>query len=217
MLNVRFVVHGLRVKWMKHLALDRGFSWSRFAWSNVMRSIPSDLIQGMRCITETTLQKMDPFYASILWSYALVNDLFFQKNKGLELPVNLWCHPKSKQINYALAEAGFCTVADLPLKENKIDFGWIQTCMLDKKSVFLPCYCLQSKFGKEILAATNIQGSHLVLEQLVQQSKKLLQDAHSKRLSLSKWEKFFGLMPLSGGEVEMVYRHMLQKCKYTKF
>ncbi len=199
------------------MALDRGYTWSRVAWDSITKHIPSDLIQGMRCVKETILEGLEPFYASIIRSYALVNNIFFQKNRVLQLPVNLWCHPRSKHINMALAESGFCTVADLPLKNNKIDFGQIQSCMQDKKLVFLACYCLQTKFGRELLSVTKMHRSHLVLEQLVLQSKKLLLDTHMERLSLSKWEKFFGLMPLSGGVVEMVFHRMLHKCRYTKF
>ena len=84
--------------------------------------IPSLLFQGLHSITETTLAGLDPFYASMIWSYALVNDLFYKKNKHLDLPINLWGHPLSKHINKVFANSGFMTVTDLPYLHKKINF-----------------------------------------------------------------------------------------------
>ncbi len=128
-------------------------------------------------VPETNLVGLDPFHTAMLCSYALVNDQFYWKNKSLSLPINLWGHPLSKSINKQMVNSfmvmEYFMVADLPLIRNKIDYGQIQKVASEKShSVFLCCYALQSKFSKYF--GNIIAGSHLVLEDLVNQSKNLL-------------------------------------------
>ncbi len=159
---------------------------------------------------------LDPFYASMIWSYALVNDLFYKKNKHLDLPINLWGHPLSKHINKVFANSGFMTVTDLPYLQKKINFQAVQCALpIHAKSAFLCCHALQNKFGKFL--GSKISGSQDVLEELITQSKNLLCEKNSEMLSLTKWEVFFGIMPLSEVEKEMVFVHMLHKCEFSKF
>ncbi len=145
-----------------------------------------------------------------------MNDLYYQKNKNSVLPVNLWGHPKSLHVNKTFATSGYCTVLDLPLLKGKIDFKSIQEVLpKGTSSVFMTCYRLQSIFSKYFLQST--PGSNQILDDLVQQSKSLLLNHGSEMLSLSKWERFFHTMPLMRAESEMVFMHMIHKCKYTKF
>ncbi len=110
----------------------------------------------------------------------------------------------------------FFTVADLPIIQNKINFGQIQSMLPNKvKSAFLYCYALQNKFIR--FFGNAVHGSQIMLEEVVIQSKSLLCANNSEILSLTQWEVFFGLMPLSKGEKEMVFMHMLKKCPFSKF
>ncbi len=84
--------------------------------------IPEGLFQGLCSVPESCLDGLDPFYASMLHSYAYVNTLFYAKNPNTNLPVNLWGNSISKTINLNFTKSGFCTVADLPLCQNKIDY-----------------------------------------------------------------------------------------------
>ncbi len=171
------------------------------------------LFQGLCSVTETTLLGMDPFYASMLCSYAMVNDLYYRKNKHLTLLVNLWGHPLSKQINHDFTMAGFFTVTDLPITQNKINFAQIQNILSNKaRSSFLCCYALQNKFIK--FFGNVAHGSQTVLEDVVTQSKSLLHANNSEMLSLTQWEVFFGLMLLSKGEKELVFTCMLKKMPF---
>ena len=47
MLYICNVVHTLRVKWMKRICDDRGFTWSRYLWPALIRKLPSILLQGL--------------------------------------------------------------------------------------------------------------------------------------------------------------------------
>ncbi len=201
---------------MHQLSSDHRDSWSHYAWRDITKQIPPMLFQGLRTVMEMTLMGLDPFYASMLCSYVMVNDLFYKRNKHMTLPVNLWGHPLAKQINYGFTTSGFFTVADLPTIWNKINFQQIQSTFENPvKSAFLTCYALQNKFSK--FFGNSIFGSHIVLEKLLNQSKSLLHEHNSEMLSLTQWEVFFGLMLLSKGEKEMVFKRMLEKCSYLKF
>ncbi len=122
MLHVKNVVHSLHVKWFQHLTIDKGLTWSRMIWERVIDVIPENLFQGLCSVPESCLAGLDPFYSSMLHSYAYVNTLFYAKNPNIDLPMNLWGNSRSKAINLKFAKLGFCIVADLPLCQNKIDY-----------------------------------------------------------------------------------------------
>ena len=126
MLYVKNVVYNLQVKWFHHLSLDVGLTWSHVIWDCLKVCIPAELYQGLHCVPESMLSGLNPFYAVMVCLYAHVNNLFFLKNKSLGLPVNLWGHPLSKSINLTFAKCGFCTIADLPVMNNKIDHNAVQ-------------------------------------------------------------------------------------------
>ncbi len=217
MLHVKNVVHNLRVKWMAQLSLDRGFTWSRMIWLRITTKMPSMLLQGLRHVLESCLQEMDPFYAQILQSYTYLNNLFYSGNKSLDLPINLWGHPKLKNINYHFCHLDFYTLADLPLtSNNQINHIEIQNKFKENKihySSFLVCYHLQNVFSKYLPLL--VMGLHLVKEELLAQSKYLLLQNSSTMLLLSKWEIYFRLMPLSKPFHQIVFWQMLQSCKYS--
>lgn len=127
MLHVKNVVHALRVKWMRQTSLDLGLTWSRFFWPTLTTEIPSMLIQGLCTCPESALRNLDPFYAQIIQSYTMVNNLFYKKNKSLSLPINLWGHPKSPALDKKICEIDIYTVSDLPRSQNgRINHGIIQ-------------------------------------------------------------------------------------------
>ncbi len=114
--------------------------------------IPVELFQGMTFLPESLLCNFDPFYAAVLHSYYMINQLFYEKNKknkiGQTLTQNLWFCDFSKRINMDLCCAGFLCVADLPKINNKIDFETIQRAVSENGGglVFLSCYSLQKTF-----------------------------------------------------------------------
>ena len=81
MLRFQDVIHTLKVKWMHQLSFDHGNLWSHYVWGDIIKQIPSMLFQGLCSVTETTLLGLDPFYASMLHSYVMVNNLFYKRNK----------------------------------------------------------------------------------------------------------------------------------------
>ncbi len=112
---------------MHHITMDKGMTWSRLCWPVISDKVPSLLIQGLHFIPETMLSSLEPFYAGMIHSYIMVNNLFYEnkrnkQNKDLHLPINLWGHPHSKKINYDFTNIGYFTVADLPWCAQKIDF-----------------------------------------------------------------------------------------------
>ncbi len=179
----------------------------------------------MRNIPESCLAGLDPFYAKILHSYTEVNNLFYEWNKRnkndksyLDLPINLWCHPESKNINHVLSDSGFCVVADLPLENGKIDFKTVQCKVFEKGykcNVYLACYALQTAFLKDF--GNNTPGTHLIHPSLLEQAKELSHCSHSCMLSLTKWEHYFKIIPLSMGEKQVIFRKMLKDCKISQF
>ncbi len=218
MLHVRNVVHALRVKWMQHFSLDMGLTWSRLAWPAVTCRIPPELFQGLCHVLESALCGLDQFYSSMLHSYTYVSNLFYKANKELDLPINLWGHPKSQSINIQMCQQEYFTVADLPVTSGIIDHKVVQNKFLQNKShycSFLVCYQLQSCFQSRL--GSLVKGSYLVHEDLILQLKALLLQASSSMLSLTNWEIYFWLMPMSLPVIQMIFKRMLQACKYIQF
>ncbi len=120
-LHVKNAIHVLRVKWMQHFCVDMGLTWSRLVWPTITHRILPNLFQGLCCVPELVICGLDPFYSSMLCSYTYVNNLFYKANKKLDLPINLWGHPKSKNINIQMCHQNYFIVADLPLTSGIID------------------------------------------------------------------------------------------------
>ena len=175
-------------------------------WGKLTVRIPAGLFQGLQYIPESAVIGLDPFYSAMVHSYAHVNNLFFLKNKTLDLLVNLWGHPLNKNINLNFANSGICTVADLPLVHNKIDYKTIQNKLNElgiRSSAYLTYYMLQTKLSKFLKCIT--PSCHLVHDQLILHSKGLLQESMSQILSLTKWEHYFRLMPRSKAELQLIF------------
>ncbi len=90
MIHVKNTVHALRVKWMHHLCKDTGSSWSRFAWPEISAVIPEQLWTGLCLVPEGLITYLDPFYAYMLRSFAMTNNLMYEEFDTSELPQNLW-------------------------------------------------------------------------------------------------------------------------------
>ncbi len=205
---------------MARISNNRGMTWLRYLWPQLTKNIPSILIQGLHSCPESALIGLDRFYASIIRSYIYVNKIFYDKNKYLALPENLWGQPKSPSININFCNIGLFTVVDLPLKNNDktIDHVMVQNKFHQNKitfSSFLTCYHLQTVFGNTLSAIT--EGSHLVCKELVLGAKILLLNNTTEMLSLTKWETFFQKMPKSSIGKQLIFKHMLEFCIYTKF
>ena len=119
-----------------------------------------------------------------------------------------------------MTDAGYHILSDLPLQNNKIDHKiiWNKLNKLNKSSldVFLVCYSLQNKFAS-LFHTSSTAGCHLLHPELVTQAKSLLITASSQMLSLAKWDLFFGCMPSSKPEKQMIFQRMLHRCKISKF
>ena len=63
----------LRIKWFRHIWIDKGQSWSVFIWPQVLTAIPSPLMPGMSFVSDAWIQDLDPFYQDIIWCYAQFN------------------------------------------------------------------------------------------------------------------------------------------------
>ncbi len=125
MLNVKNVVHVLQVKWMIRLYSDLRSMWSRHIWLCFDNLVPLELISGLRCLSESEIQKLPPFYASILRSYIYVNNLFYESSKDKTLQINLWGTTGQAKIKCDWYAAGYFTIVDLPIQVGKLDFGVI--------------------------------------------------------------------------------------------
>ncbi len=74
-INVKHFLHNLRMKWIIRLWHDAGTSWLTFAWMRVVDMIPGIAWAGMTVCSEALLQKIPPFYAHVVHSFAYVNSL----------------------------------------------------------------------------------------------------------------------------------------------
>ncbi len=178
--------------------MDLGLTWSRLAWPAITCRIPPELFQGLCYVLESALEGLDPFYSGMLHSYTYVNNLFYNANKKLDLPINLWGHPKSQSINIQMCHQEYFMVADLPVTSGIIDHKVVQNKFLQNKShycSFLVCYHLQRCFQFKL--GSVVKGSHMVQEELIMQLIALLLQALSSLLSLTNWEIYFELMPMS--------------------
>ncbi len=88
-------------------------------------------------------------------------------------------------------------------------------CTKNKSGIFMVCYSLQKKFGPYLPLI--IPGSSEFNAELIGLSKRYLREHSSDMLCLTKWDKFFKVMPHSMGQYQMVFKQMLQQCRYTKF
>ncbi len=116
-------------------------------------------------------------------SFADVNNLFYQENKELSLPLNLWFMPF---VNKTWLLAGFHTVLDLPIESGKISITVVKSALFPTDPhMYHKCCQFQNFYqGKFHLA---LSAMHLVNPVMILQSKMLLQLEYSTMLSLENW------------------------------
>ncbi len=108
--------------------------------------IPASLLPGLKWVPDLS-DKMDPFYWSVLSSYAYVNNILLAKTTQLDAPRNLWAVPMNKTINIDFVNAGLIEVGDLPLLNGSIDVAQVTDHLQWwKGTAFIVCASLQSKF-----------------------------------------------------------------------
>ncbi len=122
MVDIKNVIHTMRVKWLNRLCLDRGQSWSRMAWSQITKYILDTLLPGLTGVCKSDIQKIPPFYAAVLHSYCHINSLFYQRNPKLALSHKLFGTDFAPKIRQNWVCAGLLMITDLPLHSGKIDF-----------------------------------------------------------------------------------------------
>ncbi len=214
MIHVKNSVHCLWVKWMFHLCEDVGVSWSRYAWEHVEGLIPFVSMSGVRAIREDLLTEIPFFYASILHSYAFVNNLFYEANGQASLPYNIWFSSVFPFCDKNWCLAGVNTICDLPLTNGKIDFPAIWDKVGKSPNVWLRCCTLQGMLMKYFLVA--VPGQHMPSPLLKLQIKALLSLHSSGLLTLSRWEETLELMPLTEDKLLKVFQRMLVQYKVSK-
>ncbi len=162
---------------MDRLCKDVGSSWSIYVWPKVSNIVPPDLIGGARLVRESYLTSLTPFYHSMVRSFAYVNNLFYQENKELSLPLNLWFIPGMPSVNKTWLSAGFCMVLDLPIESGKISITAVKSALFPADAhIYHNCCQFQNFYqGKFHLADS---ATHLVNPAMLLQSKMLLQLEH---------------------------------------
>ena len=194
MIHVKNAVHCLWVKWMNHMCHDVSSSWSQYIWWKIEDIIPFDLIGSVHAINENLLQGLPPFYASMLRSYAMVNNLFYEQNQELELPYNLWYSTVFPFLDKKWCLAGVNNVLDLPITNNQISIGDVTHMVGQAPNVYLRCCTLQGtlmKYRCFLVVGTNLPHPSLLL-----QMKSLLKKQYSCMLTLARWEEFLGILPM---------------------
>ncbi len=169
MLHIKNQSHCLYVKWFQCLCAECGSSWSHFIWPILTEIIPVPLLQGLCSISDKILDKLQPFYATIICSYAYVNDLYYKSDPKIELPHNLWCGSLFPYIDQDWVAAGFYTVADLPVKGGRIDVIAVKQHMESvdyRQSPYFKCCALQSEYAScfsDLVVGTFVPNTELLL------------------------------------------------------
>ena len=184
MIHVKNSVHYLQVKWMFCLCEDVGMSWSRYTWEHVEGLIPFILVSGVCAIREDLLTRIPSFYASVLHSYAFVNNLFYEANGQASLPYNIWFSSIFPFCDKNWYLSGVNTICDLPLAYGKIDFPSVQDKVGKSPNVWLQCCTLQGTLMK--YSSVAVPGQHMPSPLLKLQMKALLSLHSSGLLTLSR-------------------------------
>ena len=213
MIHVKNNIYCLRVKWVNHLCQDVGSSWSRYIWWKLETVAPFGLLPGLWTINENLIQKLPPFYASMLHSYAYVNNLFYEEIKVLSLPYNIWFSPIFPFADSWWCLAGVNMVTNIPLKDGKVDVQWIMSVVGNHPDTYLHCCTLQGTLIKFISVAT--PSTVLPNPLLLIQMKLILQKHHAVVLILTRWEEYFNILLINSQQLQSIFIRMLTKCKIT--
>ena len=122
---------------------------------------------GLCLIPSQILQCLPPFYAHILLSYVMVNNLFYQEFDSSDLPQKLWCG-KVRGLCKVWADSGLFTTADLPLDEYgclhvKHTIELLQRTGA-KYAPYIQCCAIQQELG---LVFNRIPGTFVFNDQLL--------------------------------------------------
>ena len=123
-----------------------GFSLSRHIWQRVVSIIPPSLIAGARGFCKKDLLKLGPFYSQMFRSYAITNNLFYEKNRTALLPQNLWAIVEHPKIPLNWCEQEFFTASDIPTKMGKVDYHRIAG-LIPSSGMYLTCCSIQKYLG----------------------------------------------------------------------
>ncbi len=119
MLQVQDLIHHLQVKWMWWLWSDKGQTWSCYFWSQMIQTVPYQVIPGMMYISDAWMVKWNGLFCT----FAHLNVLL-RNSPQPEDPVpqqNLWASKYNKSIKIPLINAVYIEVGDLPLVNGSID------------------------------------------------------------------------------------------------
>lgn len=78
-------------------------------------------------MAEKSLSTLDPFYAAIIHSYAMTNNLMYENFDMTELPHNLWGSALFSQMPQNWLKASFYTTFDLPVLSGRIDVNEVKS------------------------------------------------------------------------------------------
>ncbi len=196
---------------MECIWLDKGQSWSYWAWHKTVETIPEQIFPGMTACSEHLMHQISPFY-QILCSYAYLNQLDVRADK----PRNIWAMELFPSVNKPLIMLGIVQIGDKPMKGNIIDLRSIQykaQQMGITEDLFLICSALQSKL-KPYLGYLIQEG--VFPDHLSWVAKKLHLIEHQTIVNLSGWELSLGL-DIGFDEQQQAFHNMIHNCKYTKF
>ena len=162
---------------MAHLCKDVGSSWSHFVWPKLMKVSDFWLLGGIRNFQESDLAGLTPFYQSVFYSYAYVNNLFYLSVKDKDtLPHNVWQSNLFPQVEWDWCNAGFRTLADLPVVEGQIQVNHVVQSLQGSKAlsgVYLKCCAIQKFFGPNMhIGAEATHLIHPLLEKSAKDSQK---------------------------------------------
>ncbi len=148
---------------------------------------------------------IQPFYAGVIWSFALVNDLYYQEYDASSLPQNLWCGLVYSGINKHWCTAGYFTIGDLPFDEGRIDVNQVRSVLISigfNQSPYLYCCAFQQSLKQY----EGVSGTYAPNEDLVLKMKLLLSQCTSQMLSLGKWFSILHRVPYKIPQVEQVFQ-----------
>ena len=180
--------------------------------------IPVPLLQGLCGVSDKILDKLPPFYVTIVCSYAYVNDLYYKSEPRMELLHNLWCGSLFPYIDQDWVAAGFYTVADLPVKGGKIDVIVVKQCLESvgcRRSLYLKCCAFQSEHASYL--SSSVVGTFVPNTELFFVNKGIGSDRDYKCVSLDNWCQVLECLPFKVPECEHIFKRMLLNCKISKF
>ena len=145
----------------------------------------------------------------MIQSYAYVNNLFYEQNKQLQLPHNIWFSRIFQFRDSRWCLAGVNMLVDVLLTYGRIDLDVMFAHVGHTPNLYLHCCTIQGTMMKYHPLA--LLGTHVPNDLLLTQMKKILQLHSGVMLSLTRWEASLSVIPMSGRETKKVFQRMLGK------